>query len=288
MPRRDSSSESDRGSHRRRRDRKRNSSSPDSRGNSESSSDRVKRKTHHSRSRSGSRSRTSRRRSRSRSLSSRSPKRHAHRSRSSSRNRRRSRSGSRSRRRRSTSGSRSKGYRRSKSPSPRAKSYRNKNSSEVPKGGDILKQKVQQAIKAAANASAELREKGLLSDVTPLTTSISDQLKRSQAIDDINAQSFVQQEFISSRQTNKTITPKSEDTFDKDSHMSAIFGLAAPKLGLNANSADASIKKLESWKENPEMLVHESLFVDQTGKQERWLKKLFMMRKKQITSNDDV
>ncbi|KAL3216883.1 hypothetical protein MRX96_032758 [Rhipicephalus microplus] len=211
MPHRDSDSDSSRRKRKKRTHARSGSSSSDSpdryrrkRRSRHSSRDKSRRRRSRSdsssryssskvsssrRRRSGSRHRRSRSRSSAPRKRSRTPKHRSRRSRSSSSSRRRSRSSSDSpRRSRKTSASVSpKRVRKPGDPLP----------SRTGNETDKLKQKIQQVIKAAATANAELRERGLLpsgsskegaaGSGTSTPPSVLEQLQRARLIDDINA-----------------------------------------------------------------------------------------------------
>lgn len=136
--------------------------------------------------------------------------------------------------------------------------------------------KIQQVIKAAAIANAELREKGLLSEEAAqlrlATPSMSEQLERAKIIDEINAPSFTQQSFTSRRKDEKK-----DPSRDMDEHTAAIFG----SLECLAN-ATKEVVPLCNWREKPELLVHENLLESTESKLDRWRKKLSAERRKRI------
>uniref|UniRef100_A0A2R5LE72 Putative transcriptional coactivator caper rrm superfamily protein n=1 Tax=Ornithodoros turicata TaxID=34597 RepID=A0A2R5LE72_9ACAR len=258
------------------------SSSSDDRSSHRHSKKSTRHRRHRSRSRSNSpahyssrrrrsRSTSYHRRSRSRSLSprrrprSRSPKYRSHKSHSASGSRRQSRSLSGSPRRRSNS--------------PSSKSSKHSSTDSFPKNisdSDRLKMKIQQVIKAAANANAELREKGLLSEDAAraklAAPSVSEQIERAKIIDEINAPSFSQQAFVSRRKDEKKDSNK-----EVDEHTAAIFGSFESLV-----SATKEVVPLCNWREKPELLVHENLLESQEIKIERWCKKLAAERRKRV------
>lgn len=131
-------------------------------------------------------------------------------------------------------------------------------------------------MKAAANADAELREKGLLSEAArekkspekPDEVSVADQIKRAQIIDEINSSEFVQKEFISSSQwgENKTeVNPSSTS-------VNAVVTVPS----------DVNFKVDDSWKTNPEILAHPKLFEDPEAKMKKWVTKLAAIRQKKL------
>lgn len=149
-----------------------------------------------------------------------------------------------------------------------------------------LKIKMQLALKAAAEADAQLREKGILPagnetkekavTAAPLLT-VQEQISRAQAIDVINAPEFQPQEFKS-----KKSLPKGSSLVNSpaDDHSTAIFG---------SNMESKVIEDRIVTKPNVildrlvrDQLVHENLFADATAKQERWVKKLYSMRQRRL------
>ncbi|CAN7941253.1 unnamed protein product [Ixodes hexagonus] len=296
MPYRDSDSDS--GSTSRRKKKKRTRRSSSSSGDDQSSSRHRHRKrnargshkdkSRHRRSRSSSSSRYSSKTT-SRKRRSRSTSRHRRsRSRTPS-SRRRSRSRSlKHRSGRSWSGSSSRRHSRSASGSPRRSSRRSSSSSprrsrrESPdlrnvSDADRLKLKIQQVMKAAANANAELSKKGLLPKgssgsqaSTPPT--MQEQLERARMIEDINAPSFSQQAFVSRAGKKDGGTVK-----EVDNHAAAIFGSLETLV-----AANKEVVPLCNWRENPELLVHENLMESSEAKLERWRKKLAADRRKRL------
>lgn len=134
--------------------------------------------------------------------------------------------------------------------------------------------KIQQVIKAAANANAELREKGLLGEesVNVGAPTIAEQIERAKIIDEINAPSFSQQAFVSRKKDEKKDTSK-----EVDEHTAAIFG-SLESLVL----ATKEVVPLCNWREKPELLVHENLMESLDAKIERWCKKLAAERRKRV------
>ncbi|KAK8760819.1 hypothetical protein V5799_027910 [Amblyomma americanum] len=225
--------------------------------------------------RSGSRHRRSRSWSPGPRRRSRSPKHRSRRSRSSSSSRRRSWSGSDSPRRTSKA-----------SPSISPKRVRKPGDPVAPKTGneaDQLKQKIQQVIKAAANANAELRERGLLPSgsskeaaaTSSSSPSVMEQMERARLIDDINAPSFSQQAFVSRRDHCKKDAASSSK--EVDNHAAAIFGSFESLM-----AASKEVVPLSNWREKPELLIHESLKEAPEVKLERWRKKLAAERRKRL------
>ncbi|XP_037562493.1 serine/arginine repetitive matrix protein 1-like [Dermacentor silvarum] len=281
---RSGSSSSDNSSDRYRRKKKSGHSSHDksrrrrSRSNSSSRYSSTKGSSSRRR-RSGSRHRRSRSWSPGPRRRSRTPKHRSRRSRSSSSSRRRSWSGSDSpRRSRKASASISpKRVRRPGDPLP-------------PKTGnetDQLKQKIQQVIKAAATASAELRERGLLptgsskegaatESGTNTPPSVLEQLERARLIDDINAPSFSQQSFVSRREHGKKDTAASTSKV-VDNHAAAIFGSFESLM-----AAAKEVVPLSNWREKPDLLIHPNLKEAPEVKLERWRKKLAAERRKRV------
>lgn len=133
-------------------------------------------------------------------------------------------------------------------------------------------------MKAAANADAELREKGLLSETfqekkspekpEEASVSIVDQIKRAQIIDEINSSEFVQKEFISSSQWGKNKTEVNS------SSTSVNVVVTVP--------GDVNFKVDDSWKANPEKLAHPNLFDDPEVKMKKWVTKLAAIRQKKL------
>lgn len=160
----------------------------------------------------------------------------------------------------------------------------------APKTGnesDQLKQKIQQVIKAAATANAELRERGFLSAGTsggqgaaaagssPGPT-VLEQMERARLIEDINAPSFSQQAFVSRRdQANKK--EASGASKEVDNHAAAIFGSFESLV-----AAAKEVVPLSNWREKPELLIHDSLREAAEVKMERWRKKLAAERRKRL------
>ncbi|XP_037285343.2 uncharacterized protein LOC119178252 [Rhipicephalus microplus] len=300
MPHRDSDSDSSRRKRKKRTHARSGSSSSDSpdryrrkRRSRHSSRDKSRRRRSRSdsssryssskvsssrRRRSGSRHRRSRSRSSAPRKRSRTPKHRSRRSRSSSSSRRRSRSSSNSpRRSRKTSASVSpKRVRKPGDPLP----------SRTGNETDKLKQKIQQVIKAAATANAELRERGLLpsgsskegaaGSGTSTPPSVLEQLQRARLIDDINAPSFSQQSFVSRREHGKKDSVSGTSKV-VDNHTAAIFGSFESLV-----SAAKEVVPLSNWREKPELLIHPKLKEATEVKLERWRKKLAAERRKRI------
>lgn len=167
---------------------------------------------------------------------------------------------------------------------------------------EVLKLKLQQALKAAANADAELREKGLLQNTitttisTATTTtitnnqnqksniaSVADQIKRVHAIEEINSPNFTQHSFVSGHSTTKS--EKSDN--NGDIHTAAMFGLSvyhplSTEIPVSNTGMNKSMRDV--WKNDPEKLAHENLFEDLEVKTERWKKKLIALRRKKINT----
>ncbi|KAH7961281.1 hypothetical protein HPB52_006674 [Rhipicephalus sanguineus] len=130
---------------------------------------------------------------------------------------------------------------------------------------DKLKQKIQQVIKAAATANAELRERGLLPSgsskegaagsgaSTP--PSVLEQLERARLIDDINAPSFSQQSFVSRREHGKKDSAAGTSKV-VDNHAAAIFGSFESLV-----SAAKEVVPLSNWREKPELLIHPKVHI---------------------------
>lgn len=160
----------------------------------------------------------------------------------------------------------------------------------APKTGnesEQLKQKIQQVIKAAATASAELRERGFLSAGTSggqgagasgisSGPTVLEQMERARLIEDINAPSFSQQAFVSRRdQANKKDGPGASK--EMDNHAAAIFGSFESLV-----AAAKEVVPLSNWREKPELLIHDSLREAAEVKMERWRKKLAAERRKRL------
>lgn len=141
---------------------------------------------------------------------------------------------------------------------------------------DRLKLKIQQVMKAAATANAELSKKGLLSKgagsqaSTPPT--MLEQLERARMIEDINAPSFSQQVFVPRANKKDGSTLK-----EVDNHTAAIFGSLETLV-----AANKEVVPLCNWREKPELLVHDNLMESSETKLERWRKKLAAERRKRI------
>lgn len=159
----------------------------------------------------------------------------------------------------------------------------------APKTGnesEQLKQKIQQVIKAAATASAELRERGFLSagssggqgaaaaSSSPGPT-VLEQMERARLIEDINAPSFSQQAFVSRRDQAKKDVPGASK--EVDNHAAAIFGSFESLV-----AAAKEVVPLSNWREKPELLIHDSLREAAEVKMERWRKKLAAERRKRL------
>ncbi|GFS85095.1 uncharacterized protein NPIL_554721, partial [Nephila pilipes] len=142
---------------------------------------------------------------------------------------------------------------------------------------DILNIKLQAALKAAAETDAALKGKGVLSStmdnksisegVVELT--VDEQMKRARAIENINASSFVQQDFKSTRVWGKSKYEAPTDT---------------NRNGVDIDTSDLklSIKVDDSWKNDPEKLVHPHLFENLEEKTEKWKEKLTLMRNSSV------
>lgn len=141
---------------------------------------------------------------------------------------------------------------------------------------DRLKLKIQQVMKAAANASAELSKKGLLpkgsSNQTSTPPTMQEQLERARMIEDINAPSFSQQVFVSRAGKKDGGSLK-----EVDNHTAAIFGSLETLV-----AANKEVVPLCNWREKPELLVHDNLMESSEAKLERWRKKLAAERRKRI------
>uniref|UniRef100_A0A131XUB9 Putative splicing factor sc35 n=1 Tax=Ixodes ricinus TaxID=34613 RepID=A0A131XUB9_IXORI len=250
-----------RGSHQEKSRRRRSRSSSSSRYSSKTTSRKRRSRSTSRHRRSRSRTPSSRRRSRSRS-----PKHRSGRSRSGSSSRRHSRSASDSPRRSS---------RRSTSSSPR-RARRDSPDLRNVNDADRLKLKIQQVMKAAANASAELSKKGLLpkgsSNQTSTPPTMQEQLERARMIEDINAPSFSQQVFVSRAGKKDGGSLK-----EVDNHTAAIFGSLETLV-----AANKEVVPLCNWREKPELLVHDNLMESSEAKLERWRKKLAAERRKRI------
>uniref|UniRef100_A0A147BTR6 Putative splicing factor sc35 n=1 Tax=Ixodes ricinus TaxID=34613 RepID=A0A147BTR6_IXORI len=250
-----------RGSHQEKSRRRRSRSSSSSRYSSKATSRKRRSRSTSRHRRSRSRTPSSRRRSRSRS-----PKHRSGRSRSGSSSRRHSRSASDSPRRSS---------RRSTSSSPR-RARRDSPDLRNVNDADRLKLKIQQVMKAAANANAELSKKGLLpkgsSNQTSTPPTMQEQLERARMIEDINAPSFSQQVFVSRAGKKDGGSLK-----EVDNHTAAIFGSLETLV-----AANKEVVPLCNWREKPELLVHDNLMESSEAKLERWRKKLAAERRKRI------
>lgn len=134
-------------------------------------------------------------------------------------------------------------------------------------------------MQAAAIASAELREKGLLSKGSPGGTNtpptVQEQMERAKMIEDINAPSFSQQAFVSKRKDEKK--DGSAASKEMDPHSAAIFGSLESLV-----AASKDVVPLCNWREKPELLVHENLMENAEAKLDRWKKKLAAERRKRI------
>lgn len=141
---------------------------------------------------------------------------------------------------------------------------------------DRLKLKIQQVMKAAANANAELSKKGLLpkgsSNQTSTPPTMQEQLERARMIEDINAPSFSQQVFVSRAGKKDGGSLK-----EVDNHTAAIFGSLETLV-----AANKEVVPLCNWREKPELLVHDNLMESSEAKLERWRKKLAAERRKRI------
>lgn len=125
-----------------------------------------------------------------------------------------------------------------------------------------------------------LREKGLLSemskDVKPITEelvelTIEQQLKRAQAIEEINSSSFVQQDFKSTKIWGKV---KHEPPSEVNSN-----GIESEISGIKS-----SVKLDDSWKNNIELLIHPKLSEDLDKRNEKWRERLIVLREKFLNS----
>lgn len=147
------------------------------------------------------------------------------------------------------------------------------------------------ALKAAAEADAQLRQKGILppggkkpdlnsKDKLPSAKAeertVQEQFYRAQAIDSINAAGFEPQAFISDRSL-----PRAKNaTSHPDDHSAVIFGsnleskAVENRVKLTPNAVLDQLMK--------DQLIHENLFADMAAKQERWVRKLYNMRQKRL------
>ncbi|KAG1659947.1 Serine/Arginine-related protein 53 [Nymphon striatum] len=141
-----------------------------------------------------------------------------------------------------------------------------------------LKQKMQKALKAAADADAQLRGIGALEPKNepeselPASLSISSQISRANAIEEISSTEFRPRNFVSSRGA-----PKHEE--ESSGHETAIFGKAIVSTDIGS-TLNTNVLILD---ENN--LADEKLFLNVDKKKERWLKKLAEMRKSILSSN---
>jgi len=135
------------------------------------------------------------------------------------------------------------------------------------------------ALKAAAEADAQLREKGVLTsrnrptkEKTSEPLSFQEQINRSDAINQINAPGFAPQDFISNAdklQTNDPSGSSATDLFSYDNQQA------------NKSSITATMEKLVQCE-----LAHENLFANKELRQEKWVRRLYTMRQKRL--NGDV
>ncbi|GIY61163.1 hypothetical protein CEXT_22142 [Caerostris extrusa] len=141
---------------------------------------------------------------------------------------------------------------------------RGKNESE-----GILSGKLQ----AAANSDNLKKEKDVFKDNKSVSESLVelavDDQKRVKAIEDINASSFVQQDFKSTRVWGKN---KYEAPADSTQN------------GADTNSSDGKVhvKMDDSWKNDPEKLVHPQLLEGCQEKIEKWKETLARLRRIQV------
>ncbi|GAB6028246.1 hypothetical protein CHUAL_002433 [Chamberlinius hualienensis] len=274
----------------------RDSRTPDSvsrrRRRSSSSSSSSSSDSDHRQSSSSRKTKSKRSRSRSRTNSkdgSRSRKKRSSRSSSRDRRRRHYRSRSRSRSRGTSSNSSSISHSRSSGNKKELRTSSDKSRHATSDTGthfknmspeEQLKSKMQMALKAAAEADAQLREKGILpngricinsvKDTIPVPTTsngadnltIQEQINRVQAIDLINAPGFAPQEFYSDRQVSN---------HGSTDHSNYDAQLTTKLLG------NPVIEKLMQNE-----LAHENLFADKEIRQEKWVRKLYTMRLKKL------
>ncbi|XP_075212140.1 uncharacterized protein LOC142319107 isoform X3 [Lycorma delicatula] len=162
-------------------------------------------------------------------------------------------SNSRSRRSRSTSNEKYRSKEIEKKNSP---SFHSVNESEHEKLHHTLKK----AIKAAETAGKKLQQQGLLGfDLTPL--SAEQQINRENAIEEINAPSFLQRSFSSS---NKS----------KNSDSAPVIVDVAIPTGKTA---------LSTWNHKPESLLHPNISLEnKEDRLNRWVKKLFQIRQRSL------
>lgn len=142
------------------------------------------------------------------------------------------------------------------------------------------------ALKAAADADAQLREQGVLTgqfggrkwepddvdkEQQPVR-SFKEQLDRAKAIDEINAPGFDAKPFM----TGTILTPSAEEEKEKlEHHDAAIFGT-------NPNVESRISDKLDLSDLDKDNIAHENFFIDPAIKEERWIKKLMNMRQRQL------
>uniref|UniRef100_T1IW16 Uncharacterized protein n=1 Tax=Strigamia maritima TaxID=126957 RepID=T1IW16_STRMM len=161
---------------------------------------------------------------------------------------------------------------------------------------DQLKMKMQLALKAAADADALLRQQGLLTakakewgrnseqDNTKLPKpenkwpkepplSVKEQIDRAKALEEINAPEFQSQAFVSGIPLS-VLAKETERVFD--THDSAIFGgVTDPNLMTVPKPAASSASKNVC-------IAHENLFANIEMKEEKWIKKLMLMRQRKL------
>jgi len=97
--------------------------------------------------------------------------------------------------------------------------------------------------------------------------SVAEKLKREKAIEGIESDSFVQQDFRSSYKVNSANGKDDNSAFD--------FGTSAEKT--SKSEAEVKMDKL-----NKQGLFHPSLFGDQKKREERFLKNLFEIRQQAL------
>lgn len=131
--------------------------------------------------------------------------------------------------------------------------------------------RMQMALKAAAATDERLRKEGLLpSNVGRTTTSVEEQVRRQQAIKDIDGEAFVQQTFTSNRDQIKT----NETTIIAPNHENAMFSNVPMSYG-TTDIKPTVFKDADS-------LMHPNLYEDQEAKMDRWISKLTAMRRKKL------
>ncbi|KAL1439086.1 hypothetical protein MTO96_047547 [Rhipicephalus appendiculatus] len=129
---------------------------------------------------------------------------------------------------------------------------------------DKLKQKIQQVIKAAATANAELRERGLLPSGSNKEGAAG------------SGASTPPSSFVSRREHGKKDSAASTSKV-VDNHAAAIFGSFETLV-----SAAKEVVPLSNWREKPELLIHPKLKEATEVKLERWRKKLAAERRKRV------